>query len=66
MNDYARRELKVLVTALDDEMVCVDIEKFLNAHFEWFENKAEETVSNIAPEQAAKLYRYLNVDVLRN
>ena len=56
----------MLVTALDDEMVCVDIEKFLNAHFEWFENKAEETVSNIAPEQAGKLYRYLNVDVLRN
>lgn len=66
MNDYARREPKVLVSALDDEMVCVDMEKFLRAHFSWFETKAEETVTNIATESAVKLYRYLNVEVLRN
>lgn len=66
MSDYARREPKILINALDDEMVCVDIEKFLKAHFQWFKNKAEETVTNIASESAIKLYTYLNVEVLRN
>lgn len=66
LNDYARREPRVLKSSLDDEMVCVDIEKFLNKHLNWFESKAERTISNIAPEQARKLYAYLNIDVLRH
>lgn len=65
INDYVRRDQKILITALDDEMVCVDIERFLQAHFLWFEQKAESTVTNIAPETASSMYKYLNVDVLR-
>ena len=66
LNDFIRSDKDVLKSALDDEMVCLDLSKFFKTHLNWFERRAKQTVLEISEENSQDLYNFLNIDVLKN
>jgi hypothetical protein len=64
MNDYVRKNDKIVTAAIDDEMVILEMKTFFDKQLRWLEKRAETVIEHIAQKEVEVIMKYMNTDLL--
>lgn len=64
MNDYVRKNDKIVTAAIDDEMVILEMRTFFARQLRWLERRAESVIEHIAQKEVEVIVKYLHTELL--
>lgn len=64
LNDYSRRDQQVITSGMDEDLVWIELQKYIKQKLTFYEDMARKTVKEIHNDRAAVIMRFLNTPVI--